>query len=302
MIKGSIKNIDLGSSLFRDIIERGCFYVDKTRFIENFLNSFTTVSLVARQRRLGKSLNMDMLRLFLTDKEDARPLYKGLYIESSPVWDKANSAPVFCFDFKDLSEQTYKSNLYFMVCDFIDSYCDGVKLSRAADNYLNNNNFDDMMGLRYLTESVYRATGKRSYIFIDEYDRLLMDNQNTEHYDEIRKFLTCFISSGFKGNPYLEKGLLTGVLRVSHESLLSGLNNIVTYDIFSDDLYTDDYGLTEEEVANICKLAPFDIDEARQWYNGVRVNGKPIYNMFAMMSFFKWGSFDCYWGRSGTMD
>ena len=96
--------------------------------------------------------------------------------------------------------------------------------------------------------------------------------------------------------------MLTGVLRISHESMLSGLNNIVIYDLFGDDLYTDDYGLTEEEVAELSKLAPFDISEARAWYNGVRVNGKPIYNVYAMMSFLSRGKYDCYWGRSGTMD
>ena len=302
MIRGSISNICLGLSSFERMITEGKLYVDKTRMIENFLNCPTLVQLIARQRRLGKSMNMDMLGCFLTDKKDMRHLFKGLYIENSPVWGKANSAPVFYFDFRILTKETYKRTLYYTVCDYIDSYCDGVKLSRAAQGYLNNDNFADSAGFMYLTESVYRSTGKRSYIFIDQYDKLLMDNQNNEYYNEIREFLAGFISSGFKGNPYLEKGLLTGVLRISHESLLSGLNNIVTYDVFSDDLYTDDYGLTEEEVSELGKLAGFDVNEARAWYNGVRVNGKPIYNTYAMMSFLYRGSYDCYWGRSGTMD
>ena len=260
------------------------------------------VQLIARQRRLGKSMNMDMLRCFLTDKEDKRHLFKGLYIEKSSVWDKANSAPVFYFDFKILNRDSYKEMMYDMVCDYIDSYCKGVDLSRAAKRYLNNDSYSNSGGLLYLTESVYLATGKRSYVFIDEYDSLLMENQNTEYYDEIRKFLARFISSGYKGNPYLEKGLHTGVLRVSHESLLSGLNNIVTFDLFNDSLYTDDYGLTEEEVLELSKLALFEVSEVRACYNGVRVNRKPIYNIYAMMSFINWGSYDCYWGRSGTLD
>ena len=302
MIHGSINNICLSTSSFERIITEGKLYVDKTRVIENFLTSPSAVQLVARQRRLGKTMNMDMLGCFLTDKVDNRHLFKGLYIEKSPVWDKANSAPVFYFDFKILAKQNFKKTLYFKVCDYIDSYCRGVELSRKIVNYLSSNDFDDMAGLLHLTESVYLATGKRSYIFIDEYDKLLMESKNTEYYDGIREFFAGFISSGFKGNPYLEKGLLTGVLRISHESLLSGLNNIVIYDTFSDDLYTDDYGLTEEEVAELNKLATFDINEARAWYNGVRVNGKPIYNVYAMMSFLSWGKYDCYWGRSGTMD
>ena len=302
MIHGSIDNVCLSTSLFERIITEGKLYVDKTRMIENFLNCSTEVQLVARQRRLGKSMNMDMLGCFLTDKEDKRHLFKGLYIEKSSMWDKANSAPVFYFDLKILNAESYKEMLYGMVCDYIDSYCDGTNLSRAAKLYLNNERIDNSAGLLYLTESVFRITGKRSYILIDEYDKLLMENQNNKHYDEIRKFLSGFISAGFKGNPYLEKGMLTGVLRVSQESLLSGLNNIVIYDSFSDDLYTDDYGFTEEEVQELSKLTGFDIDEARSWYNGIRVNGKPIYNTYAMMSYLFWEKYDCYWGRSGTMD
>ena len=302
MIHGNINNISLSLSSFERLIVEGKLYVDKTRMIENFLNFPSEVQLVARQRRLGKSMNMDMLGCFLTDKEDKRHLFKGLYIENSPVWEKANSAPVFFFDFKILNARSYKEMLFGMVCDHIDSYCMGANLSRAAKLYLNNESLDNSAGLLYLTESVYRATGKRSYIFIDEYDRLLMENQSAAHYDEIRRFLADFISSGFKGNPYLEKGLLTGVLRISHENLLGGLNNIVIFDAFGDKLYTDDYGLTEKEVLELGKLADFDINEARAWYNGIRVNGKPIYNTYAMMSFLSHGDYDCYWGRSGTMD
>ena len=302
MIHGSINKVCLSTSSFERIITEGKLYVDKTRVIEHFLDSPSAVQLVARQRRLGKTMNMDTIGCFLTDKDDKRHLFEGLYIENSPVWNKANSAPVFYFDFKILSKESYKMVLYDKVCDYIDSYCEGVKLSRAAMRYTSSDIFDDTAGLLYLTESVHRATGKRSYIFIDEYDKLLMESKNTEYYDGIREFFEGFISSGFKGNPYLEKGLLTGVLRISHESLLSGLNNIVIYDMFNDDLYTDDYGLTEEEVAKLNELVPFDIDEARAWYNGVRVNGKPIYNMYAMMSFLAHGRYDCYWGRSGTMD
>ena len=303
MVRGSISNICISTSSFERVITEGKLYVDKTRMIENFLKSPSAVQLVARQRRLGKSMNMDMLGCFLTDKEDKRHLFKGLYIEKSPVWERANSAPVFYFDFKNLAEETFKMSLFYKISSYIGDYCEKSQLSPAAEGYLKNESFSDVAGLLHLTESVYRATGKRSYIFIDEYDKLLMDNRKTEHYDDIRNFFAAFISAGFKGNPYLEKGLLTGVLRVSHESLLSGLNNIAVYDVFGDDLYTDDYGLTEEEVAELARLADFDIAEARAWYDGMRVNGKPIYNIFAMMSFLSRGNkFDCYWGRSGTMD
>ena len=299
---GNIRNIDLGLSLFEDIITKGNFYVDKTRLIERFLTSNSTVSLVARQRRLGKSLNMDTLRCFLTDKEDLRNLFKGLFIESSSVREMANSAPVFYFDFKGLNSGKYKMLVYDMIIAHIEDYCDENDLPRSVRRYVSNEDFDNPEGLRYLTEVIYKATGKRSYLLIDEYDKLLIDNRNNEAYEEIRSFLTALFSSALKGNQYLEKALLTGVMRISHESMFSGLNNIVTFDVFNDNTYMDDYGFTEEEIQAIGRITELDTAKLRQWYNGVRINGKPIYNTYSVMSYLREKDFLCYWGKSGTMD
>ena len=125
MIRGNIKNISLSTSSFEQVITEGKLYVDKTRMIENFLNNPSEVQLIVRQRRLGKSMNMDMLGCFLTDKEDMRHLFKGLYVEKSPVWEQVSSTPVFYFDFKELTEGTYMTVLYDWICDYIDNYCKG---------------------------------------------------------------------------------------------------------------------------------------------------------------------------------
>ena len=302
MVRGDIKKINLSISSFERMITDNNLYVDKTKMIENFINTSSTVQLITRHRRLGKSLNMDMLKCFLTDKEDLRHLFKGLYIESSPEWSKVNSAPVFYFDFKSLHPDTYKSDVYYMVCDYIDIYCNEDNLSRAAKKYLNSDNYNDPKGLLYLTESVYRATGKRSYLLIDEYDKLLMENYNTDRYEELRAFETALLSAGLKGNQYLEKALLTGVMRISHESMLSGLNNIKTYDVFSDNVYTNDYGLTEDEMKCLSNMASFDTDKVRNWYNGVRISGYAIYNTYSVMSYLECTNYECYWGKSGTLD
>ena len=305
MTTGSIKKINLNTSKFERLISYGQFYVDKTRLIEHFLSSSCEVSLVARQRRLGKSLNMDMLRCFLTDKEDLRHLFKGLYIESSPVWEMAHSAPVFYFDFKDLEPEAYKSQIVHQAKTHIvklkkpeemDDYCKDL-----YDTLTNNAGFASS-ALKLLTEIAFEITGKRSYLLIDEYDKFLMDNYKTDAYDEIRRFITTLFSSALKGNQYLEKALLTGVMRISHESMFSGLNNIVTYDVFEDETYTDDYGFTEMEISAISQYAEFDTSLLREWYNGVRICGKPIYNTYSVMSYLRSNKFGCYWGKSGTMD
>jgi hypothetical protein len=163
-----------------------------------------------------------------------------------------------------------------------------------------NNRETNTEGLLILTELVFKTTGKRSYILIDEYDKLLSDNYDSKAYDDIRAFETQFLSAGLKGNNYLEKAMLTGVMRVSRESILSGLNNLQTYDIFSDDVYTDDFGFTEEEIGELLKITDFDKDALKAWYNGVKINGKEIYNTYSVLTFLQKKRFGNYWGRSGT--
>ncbi|MCL1999374.1 MAG: AAA family ATPase, partial [Turicibacter sp.] len=226
MVVGNPKKIDLSTSSFERMIERGNLYVDKTRIVENFLEEASSVQLITRQRRLGKTLNMDTVRCFLMDKVDNRHLFKGLYIEDSHVWELANSSPVFYFNFKGLHVQTYKIALYSLIVEYIESYCDKENLPKSVLDYVSSNNCEDTDGLLHLTKAVHHATGKRSYLLIDEYDKMLMDNYKIREYEEIRQYETLLFSAGFKDNPYLEKALITGVMRISRESLFSGLNNI----------------------------------------------------------------------------
>ena len=305
MIIGNTSKINLSTSSFERIITGGCLYVDKSRFIENFLNEASDVQLVARQRRLGKSLNMDMLRCFLTDKADCRYLFKGLYIETSPVWDMVNSAPAFYFDFKGLTAGSYKKKILKQILKHISDYINPDNLTGYMKHCYDMLLYDpDSItdGLLILTEIIYEITGKRSYLLIDEYDKLMMDNYNSDVYEEIKLFEKTLLSSGLKGNLYLEKALLTGVMRISHESMLSDLNNLVTYDVFTDYIYTDDYGVTDEEAQALSELAGFDLNTARSWYNGIKVNGRAIYNVYSLMSFIRKNSYDCYWGKSGTLE
>ena len=218
------------------ITERS-LYVDKTRMIENFLNVGSQVMLITRQRRLGKSLNMDTLRCFLSCQKDFRYLFENTYIRTSPVWEMAHSAPAFVFDFKNLSQTKYRAEVLRMAIAGVYSFVDPKKLegvSRLSFDHLVSGEIEPHLSLLVLTEIAHEVTGKRSYIFIDEYDSLLINSFGTENYENIRRFLTDLISAAMKGNPYLQKALITGVMKVSHESLFSGLNNIQTYDMFHD--------------------------------------------------------------------
>ncbi|MDR1540420.1 MAG: ATP-binding protein [Clostridiales bacterium] len=314
MVIGNANNINLSASSFEKIIANDYLYVDKSKFIEHFLAKRSDVEIVARQRRIGKSLNLDMLNCFLTDKEDNRHLFEDLYIRTSPVWSYVNSSPVFLFDFKELNAILYKKEIWdkinrfmchYLIGDDIDPEALNIYDSWKASSYdpkTGNRMYEDTTGFQALTEMVYKITGKRSYILIDEYDNPMNHASSLELYNEMRSYFTELFSKGFKGNKYLEKGFLTGVLRISHEDLLSGLNNPETFDVFADRAYGSDYGLSEEEATELCSIAGLDLDLIRKWYNGVRIGGYDIYNTFSVMSAVASRSISCFWGQSGTLD
>ncbi len=303
-MNGNINKIDLGQSSFENLINDNNLYIDKSKFIETFLGESNSVQLIVRQRRLGKSLNLDMLRCFLTDLQDNRKLFHGLYIENSLVWNEVNSAPVFLFDFKNLDVADYREKITQQINKHILSYIDISALPKhLLEEYNQMISVPDHAtgGLLLLTELVYEVTGKRSYILIDEYDKFLTDNYDRDEYEEIKSYETTLLSAGLKGNRYLKKALLTGVMRVSRESMLSGLNNLVTYDVFSDKTYADYFGLIESEILELNKISSFDKEELKSWYNGIKIKGKAIYNIYSVLSYIQSGEFSNYWGRSGTI-
>ena len=305
MILGNLNKIDLSTSFYERMITKGSLYVDKTRFIENFLNAASQVMLITRQRRLGKSLNMDTLRCFLSSQVDYRHLFEGTYIKSSPLWEMAHSAPAFVFNFKALDFEGYGEQIYERVVTHAYSLANPDEVNNVAKRcfeQLLNNEVKLVESIYRLTELAYHITGKKSYVFIDEYDSSLIKSFGTDQYEEIRSFLSDLISAAMKDNPYLEKALITGVMRISYESLFSGLNNIETFDMFNDRVFTDDYGLTDEEASALCELAGENLADVRQWYNGVRVCGKAIYSTYSTMYYLSDRRFACYWGKSGNLE
>jgi hypothetical protein len=226
-------------------MENNLLFVDKSLFIEHFLNERQQVQIIAHPRRLGKSMNLMMLHCFLTDSVDYRPLFENLRIRQSQVWVKAHEAPSFLFDFKGLNVKKYKRQIQLMVNKYASVYasdpiCPQYYLNLYKEYSPEGESTPDC--IQHLTEMARAVTGKRSYVLIDEYDKLIIDSINTKEYADVRDYLTQVPSAAMKGNMCLEKGLLTGVMRVSHEGMLSGLNNPQTYDVFEDRVYASDYG------------------------------------------------------------
>ena len=298
-IFGNKKNIDLGRSEFQEFIKNGRLYIDKTRFIEHVLEEASGVLLFTRPRRTGKSLNLDMLRTFLDCKRDTAELFKGLYIEGSAVFGQINNYPVIHLNFKETRAVNYKEKFRQMLQEAALSYLSAGQFNPWISRYFEMD-MDDTGVLRTLTKNIHEVYGIRPYILIDEYDKLLMDNLSSSEYETIRDWLRDVFESAFKDNHHLEKGIMVGVTRVSQEGLLSGLNNIDVYDVFTPSAFDGDFSLTEEEVVEL--LGGEQLETARQWYNNYRVGNEKLFTMYSVLSYLKKGMLDNYWGMSGSME
>jgi hypothetical protein len=302
MIRGKRDKINLSSSVLRSFIEQDALLVDKSAFIEHVLDEASDVLLITRPRRMGKSLNLDMLRCFIDVKQSsaAEGLFEGLYIESQPCFDKANSAPVVYLSFKELRSGEYRTQFL-------------RKIRAQAKNYLTPEQYSDDLtdtltgtsgvltdALRDLTESLYQAYNTKPYILIDEYDYLIMGSVNKPHFDEVREFTKSVLSSALKDNPSLGKAVLTGVNRIAQESMFSDLNNLKVLDVFTSSSFDEDFGFTEDEVRELC--TPEELADVRKWYNGERIGDATVYFTYSVMSYLSLGKLNNYWGQSGTTD
>ncbi|MDR1540479.1 MAG: AAA family ATPase [Clostridiales bacterium] len=172
---GDLSKIDLTTSNFPKIIRDSRLFVDKSLFIEHFLRNTQDVQIIARPRRLGKSMNMMMLYCFLTDGEDCRPLFENLAIRQSPVWEKAHGSPAFLFDFKGLNAREYPMQIQSMANAYCDRYAADPRcpayLRKLHELYLNNPEKSTTDAILNLMKTAFAVTGKASYVLIDEYDK-----------------------------------------------------------------------------------------------------------------------------------
>ena len=298
-IFGDNNKINLGSSEFRKFIETGCLYVDKTRFIEHVFDDASDVLLFTRPRRTGKSLNLDMLRTFLDGKQNSHDLFKGLYVESSAVFAQLNKHPVIHISLKELDRDGYAEQLLDAVETVAYSYLSQDQFSRPFARYLSGVGKSGTHGLMRLIQNIHEIYGAKPYVLVDEYDKILTDNVGRPEYEDIRTWMTKVFEFAFKDNYSLGKAILTGVTRVSQESLFSGLNNIKVYDVFTPSVYDGDFSLTEEEAVELMNEEQLAI--ARKWYNNYRVGDAKLYTMYSVMSYLDSGRLENYWGQSGTM-
>jgi len=291
------KKIPLGLSDFKTIITENNYFVDKSLFIRDVEQS-PQVLLFPRPRRFGKTLNLSMLKYFY-DKttEDNSVLFQGLKIaEDTEIMQKQGKHPVIYITFKDVKSMTWEGCydkiarvLYSMMKSFSKVLASEVMSEidiLCCENILSNKAkaVDYEESLKVLSHALYHAYQAKPIILIDEYDTPIHVAYENNYYQEVIYFMRGFLGSALKDNEYLEKAVLTGILRVSKESMFSGLNNIRVCSI-CESIGADKYGFTESEVAEMLHHYDdiYNLAEIKHWYDGYNFSEVEIYNPWSIL-------------------
>jgi hypothetical protein len=303
-----MKRLAIGVSDFKKIIEGDFYYFDKTKFIEEIINDGSEVKLFARPRRFGKTLNMSMLKYFfdIENKEENKKIFKDLYIEKTEAFKEQGQYPVIFLSLKDLKaltweqmEKAIKSAISRLFSEYKYLLNDLDKFDTLAfeNILLKNTELEDLKeALKFLTRILYEKYNKKVVVLIDEYDSPLVSAYINGYYEKAKDFFKTFYSSVLKDNSYLQMGVLTGIIRVIKAGIFSDLNNLSTYTILSD-VYTDSYGLTEEEVEKSLKYYGIEqeISNVKDWYDGYKFGDSEVYNPWSILNFLQYRELRAYW-------
>ncbi len=287
--------IAMGNSDFREIREKGWYYVDKSLLIRELLQDASKVVLIPRPRRFGKTLNFNMCEAFFSDQAPNRQLFEGLAIaDDAEAMQHFGAYPTIAMTFKDLHADSWEScqiKVQSLISRLFHKYKDRIQpdtyQQRLIQEYLDRRAPIALVeeALRLLSDLLYQSTGKKVFLLIDEYDAPIQDGHFYGFYDKIVAFCRGFFGPVLKDYPYLHKGVLTGVLRIAQESLFSGLNNIQVSTVL-DQGYSNHFGFTEVEVKKI--IEDYELgdqeSEIRNWYNGYRIGASTLYNPWSILS------------------
>ncbi|MGN0245162.1 MAG: AAA family ATPase [Lachnospiraceae bacterium] len=310
------RNVAIGIQQFDKLIEKNCFYVDKTDFIREWWESGDDVTLITRPRRFGKTLNMSMTEQFFSVNYANRgDLFEGLSIWKDEKYRALQGTyPVISLSFAQVKETNYADtrekicsilrNLYIKFSFLKDS---GV-LTDADKAYFDRvlsveiSNTDASIALYQMSDYLYRYYGKKVIILLDEYDTPMQEAYVQGFWDELVAFTRSMFNSAFKTNPWLERAIMTGITRVSKESIFSDLNNLKVVTTTSDE-YATAFGFTEEEVfAALEECGRSDEkQQVKQWYDGfIFGTHADIYNPWSILNFLDTGIFTAYWANTSS--
>lgn len=310
------KSLPIGVSDFK-LATSGYYYVDKTLMIRDFLDKKPMVSLFTRPRRFGKTLNMDMLRVFFEKTNEDT----SVYFKDKQIWQCGDyytkhqgQYPVIFLTFKDVKsmtwEETFQKIRRLISLEFIrhnELETSSVLTAYEKEQYHllagdSGDEVDCQMGLQLLSLLLHKHYGRECIIIIDEYDTPIQQGHTCNFYPEIVNFMRNFFSGGLKDNPHLAFGFLTGILRVAKESIFSGMNNLKTYSIL-DDGYSSYFGFTEKEVKDMLRYYGKDdkYNELSEWYDGYRFGNTEIFNPWSVINYISDNCFPkAFWQSTGN--
>lgn len=309
------QTISIGKQDFLYLRENNYFYIDKTDFIRQWWESADDITLITRPRRFGKTLNMSMLNYFFSNHySEKSEIFEKLSIWNSEKYRRLQGAyPVIFISFADVKQGNYKDAVqkvkkiiadvyrqYRYLMDYPDfTEDDRRKLSDMTDRIDDVTAQDSLKDLSYFLSEYYK---KKVIILLDEYDTPMQEAYIHGYWDEFVNFMRGLLNSTFKTNPYMERAIMTGITRVSKESVFSDLNNLVVVTTTSEQ-YADCFGFTEKEVFESIEKYGMSDKKAvvKQWYDGFTFGSlKDIYNPWSITNFLKEKKLKPYWAATSS--
>lgn len=297
------------------MITNDIFYVDKTAFIKEWWENHDAVTLITRPRRFGKTLNMSMLEYFFSNAYEGRgDLFEGLFIWKEERYRKLQGTyPVISLSFAEVKRKDYQSTVQRINQILTDLYREYAFLlqgdllleeEKAEYRQISMDMPEVVAGraLHKLSEYLYRYYGKKVLILLDEYDTPLQEAWGNGYWEDLVAFIRDMFNATFKTNPYLERAVMTGITRVSKESIFSDLNHLTVVTSTSD-LYAESFGFTESEVYTALKeyLLEDQMSNVKIWYDGFVFGAhRDIYNPWSIINYLKNGRFSTYWANTSS--
>ena len=309
------RTVAIGIQQFDELIKKNCFYVDKTDFIREWWESNDSVTLITRPRRFGKTLNMSMTEQFFSiNYADRSDLFKGLSIWKNEKYrDLQGTYPVISLSFANIKErdyQTTRKKICQIIVELYTNYSfllDSQKLKDGDRDFFQRisvdmDDVDATMAIHYLCKYLYMYYGKKVIVLLDEYDTPMQEAYVDGYWDDLVAFTRSMFNSTFKTNPWLERGIMTGITRVSKESIFSDLNNLEVVTTTSDK-YATSFGFTEKEVFSALEECGLDSEkeEVKCWYDGfIFGSHKDIYNPWSILNYLDKRYFTTYWANTSS--
>lgn len=308
------REIAIGQQDYAAIIEKNSFYVDKTFFIKDWWNDPTFCTVILRPRRFGKTLTMSMMEYFFSTKHAGRAdLFEGLSIwEHEEFRALQGIYPVINITLADIKEKTHEgaiNEIKLIIQSIFNSFtylADSDKLTsidkKRFEAHIENPAVESLArSLRFLSELLYKHHGKKVLIFLDEYDTPMQEAFSSGYWNEIVEFIKNLFNATFKTNPYLEKSLITGITRVSKESIFSDFNHVSIVSTLSKQ-YETAIGFTEEEVfAAMDEYGLTEKEKVKFWYDGFNFgNHSAMYNPWSIINYLKYQEFKPYWANTSS--